>query len=392
MVTSYQIGGAIVLYFGSSIGAAGGLGAGGLMVPILLVIFRFSFAEATVLSQCTIFGNYISQVFINFRKVHMNDKSRPLIYWDAIICLLPAQLGGSNIGFILQKILPETILLILALLITLFATFKTLIKGLHVYKQETKENSTISDSGSKNDYSDVSNSLLNSNSVSNSSVSIIQDKATLAINYPKLIMGVLVSVWLLYVCLYVTLKAVSLCSPTYFGVLVCIYPLLIVTILWAVSYVSKQQLLNPTSILPGDILFKELSIFPPVLAFIIGIICSLLGIGGGELMGPLLLSLKVLPQVSSATISTMSFFNASASILHYMFANEIDYSWAGIVFCIGVAGGLTGRLSAVYIIEKYNRASVTIFMLVTVLFFSAILLIYDMSTTETDFRFHSFCP
>ena len=48
----------------------------------------------------------------------------------------------------------------------------------------------------------------------------------------------------------------------------------------------------------GDISFKEVGAAPPMLAFAIGILCSLLGIGGGELMGPLLLHLKVLPQVT----------------------------------------------------------------------------------------------
>lgn len=47
----------------------------------------------------------------------------------------------------------------------------------------------------------------------------------------------------------------------------------------------------------GDIMFKDISVIPPIVAFIIGVLCSLLGIGGGELMGPLLLILKVIPQV-----------------------------------------------------------------------------------------------
>ena len=54
------------------------------------------------------------------------------------------------------------------------------------------------------------------------------------------------------------------------------------------------------------------------LALLIGVLSSLLGIGGGELMGPLMLHLKVLATVSPATTSMMSFLNTSSSIVHYM--------------------------------------------------------------------------
>ena len=54
------------------------------------------------------------------------------------------------------------------------------------------------------------------------------------------------------------------------------------------------------------------------LALLIGALSSLLGIGGGELMGPLMLHLKVLATVSPATTSMMSFLNTSSSIVHYM--------------------------------------------------------------------------
>jgi uncharacterized membrane protein YfcA len=43
--------------------------------------------------------------------------------------------------------------------------------------------------------------------------------------------------------------------------------------------------------------FVQVSGLPPLLTFVIGIICSLLGIGGGELMGPLMLQMGLLPQV-----------------------------------------------------------------------------------------------
>ena len=43
----------------------------------------------------------------------------------------------------------------------------------------------------------------------------------------------------------------------------------------------------------GDIKWENFTFLIPFLALVIGVLSSLLGIGGGELMGPLLLHLKV---------------------------------------------------------------------------------------------------
>ena len=83
--------GYLSLYLSCSISSAGGIGGGGLNVPIFLVIFQTTFTEATIFSLCTVLGNYISQVVINWNKRHPGDSRRPLIYWDAALILLPAQ-------------------------------------------------------------------------------------------------------------------------------------------------------------------------------------------------------------------------------------------------------------------------------------------------------------
>ncbi len=111
---------------------------------------------------------------------------------------------------------------------------------------------------------------------------------------------VLLCIWIVYVVFYIIMKNfVSSCSAGYFITLGLLYIPLILTIWWSVRHISGRQRNNPESILTGDIIFKDISVIPPIIAFIIGILCSLLGIGGGELMGPLLLILKVIPQVIS---------------------------------------------------------------------------------------------
>jgi uncharacterized membrane protein YfcA len=126
----------VVLFLASALAASAGVGGGGINVPILTLIYGFSFKESIVFSSCTLLGNFLSQIMVNWRKAHPYKPSRPLIYFSVVLILLPAQLGGSNIGAILVRILPNSILFILALLVLAFASSMSFLKGLKLMKKE----------------------------------------------------------------------------------------------------------------------------------------------------------------------------------------------------------------------------------------------------------------
>jgi hypothetical protein len=89
--------------------------------------------------------------------------------------------------------------------------------------------------------------------------------------YPYPIFKVLITVWVIYAAVYVTLTvATPKCSIGYFIVFVCTYPPLLVLIYWSINYLIKQQRDYPMTILPGDIEFQNLSYLPSAAAFIIG--------------------------------------------------------------------------------------------------------------------------
>ena len=292
-------------------------------MPLLLAIFEFSYNEAVVLSQCTVLGNYIIQSVINFRKRHPHDASRPLIYWDVVLILLPAQIGGSTIGVIIEKVLPETLLLILAIVVVIYAGGMSLKKGVIYWMKETD---------------DMNTNLMHN--IETSSQDLLKVDNPPEFQMPYFTLKVLVASWCVYAALLVTTQvAVSTCSVGYILTLLSIYPLICCLIAWGVSYAATRQREQPSSVLPGDISFKDISFVPPLLAFLIGIMCSLLGIGGGELMGPLLLSYHVISPVSTATTSMMSLATASSNILHYAILDEIDYRWAVGLFVTGLCGG-----------------------------------------------------
>ena len=130
------IGASIVLFMSCALSAAGGIGGGGVNVPILILIYGYSFDRSVIFSSCTLLGNFISQIFVNLPKHHPNLSSRPLIYTDLVLVLLPAQLGGSRVGAIIAKILPTAVLYVLALCVLFSAAIITAMKGM---KQRHKE-------------------------------------------------------------------------------------------------------------------------------------------------------------------------------------------------------------------------------------------------------------
>lgn len=73
------------IVFSTTLASAAGIGGGGLTLPVLIIIFGFSFHKSVVLSLCSVLGNTLLQVTINASLRHPQEISRPLIYWDAIL-------------------------------------------------------------------------------------------------------------------------------------------------------------------------------------------------------------------------------------------------------------------------------------------------------------------
>lgn len=418
------IGGVILLYFSSTMSSAGGIGGGGVNVPIFLVVFGYDYTKATILSLCTVLGNYISQTSINWNKRHPYVPSRPLIYWDAALVLLPAQMGGSALGVIIGTMFPETIMLILAIFILIYAGVKTSKKGISLWRKESEaKNENIYEDiirkssdcfdvadeeeevdmmsthskGSHQFDKNLSNSLNPIHEAITRIDKIEQDEADsegkqVKMVLPWITLRVLAAVWIVYAIIFVcTQTAVDYCSAAYFVMIFSTYPIIIGTIYWSIRHIAAKQRIDFTSVVEGDLNFNKLSFFPPLAAFGIGIISALLGIGGGELMGPLLLAYHIMPQVSTATTSIMSLLNSASNILHYAILGKIEYSLAAIMFAVGLCGGATGRYSALKFTEMYGRYSVLIFMLCCVLFVSMCLLIYQIVDSDKEYGLKSMC-
>lgn len=123
---------------GLMIAAGGGIGGGGILVPIYILVMGFSPKHAIPLSNITVFGGAVANTVLNVPKRHPLA-NRPLVDWDLILVMEPLTIGGALIGAFLNKILPELVLTVMLVLLLSFTAYGSLKKATKMYRKETRE-------------------------------------------------------------------------------------------------------------------------------------------------------------------------------------------------------------------------------------------------------------
>lgn len=200
--------------------------------------------------------------------------------------------------------------------------------------------------------------------------------------------------WAAYALVYVLMGLTETCSSYYFVGFIAVYLIAILQVLVALRVVILKQSEHPESVLPGDLTWNSTFCsagLPIGLTFLIGILTSLLGIGGGELINPMLLILGVSADVTTATVSLMSFLNTSSNLIHYLTLGDFPILYALWLLLLGACGGILGRLTALLLASKTHHSSLFLFCLFFVLVLSAAVFVYYLVTDPVDFIFTGMC-
>lgn len=206
------------------------------------------------------------------------------------------------------------------------------------------------------------------------------------------IFAVLAMLWVAYAAIYVVMQLlIPSCGKSHYFLLGLLFLPMLIALPWSLRYVIRKQMLDATIILKGDIDFSKFSLGPTGLVFVIGVLGALLGLGGGELTGPLMLYLGLLPLVASSTTSAISLMSVSSDVLHFMLRKQIDWRWVAVFFSIGIFAGYCGRQLLLYLIYRYKRTSITTLFLAIILFFSTWLMVYKVAFSERSLKFLPFC-
>ncbi|CAK0837599.1 unnamed protein product, partial [Prorocentrum cordatum] len=85
--------------------------------------------EAVPISHVAVFGNALVQLFVNAPQRHPEMPQRPLIHHEMAWLMMPTMLGGNSLGIVVGKMLPPTLLVVLALVLLALTSAKTFAKG-----------------------------------------------------------------------------------------------------------------------------------------------------------------------------------------------------------------------------------------------------------------------
>jgi len=122
---------------GLMIAAGGGIGGGGVLVPIYILVMKFSPKHAIPLSNITILGGALANTVLNVPKRHpLAD--RPLVDWDLILVMEPPAIAGALVGAVLNKVLPEGVVMISLVILLSYTAYETLKKAIRMYRAETR--------------------------------------------------------------------------------------------------------------------------------------------------------------------------------------------------------------------------------------------------------------
>lgn len=119
-----------LLFLGASLAAGGGVGGGGIFVPIYIIVAGLTPQEAVPMSQATIMGGSIANLINYYPKFHPKIPGKPLIDYEVVMMLTPMLLVGTTIGVILNTMFPGWLIVALLALTLIYTCYRTTKKAI----------------------------------------------------------------------------------------------------------------------------------------------------------------------------------------------------------------------------------------------------------------------
>lgn len=136
-LTSRDVAAYVLASMGLTLGASGGIGGGGIVVPVYILVAGLTPKMAIPLGAVTVLGGSVASTFVNSRRRHpLAD--RPIIDWDLVLVTEPLTLIGALTGTLLHRILSEKFLIVILVLLLSVSAHSTLAKAKRMYDAESR--------------------------------------------------------------------------------------------------------------------------------------------------------------------------------------------------------------------------------------------------------------
>lgn len=235
--------GSIIGFLGAAFGTVGGVGGGGIFVPMLTLIIGFDAKSSTAISKCMITGGAATTVFYNLKLRHPTLEM-PIIDYDLALLLQPMLVLGISIGVAFNVILAYWMITVLLIVIFLVVSSKAFLKGVETWKKETlikkeaaKQLESDDDTSNAADYMPLPGSSSNGTQpeTKKSEVSFLEN-----VHWKDF--GILVAVWFIILTLEIVENYSTTCSVAYWVLNLLQFPVAIsVTSYKAISLYKTEK-------------------------------------------------------------------------------------------------------------------------------------------------------
>lgn len=378
--------GTVVGFLGAAFGSVGGVGGGGIFVPMLVLIIGFDEKSSTAISKCMIMGAASSTVYYNLKQRHPT-LDLPIIDYDLALLIQPMLVLGISIGVMFNVIFADWMVTVLLIILFLGTSTRALFKGVETWKKETmikKQAAKYQESpgthGEEGEYR-----LLPGGPGDNTKPETTEPnerRVSLSENIFWKELGILFAVWVIILALEIGKNYTTTCSAAYWILNLLQIPVAVaVSSYQAVNLYTGRRVITSLGEANTNWQVHQLVLYC-FCGMLAGVVGGLLGLGGGFIMGPMFLELGVPPQVSSATATFAMAFSSSMSVVEYYLLKRFPVPYALYFIAVAAVSSLVGQFAVNKIIIILGRASIIIFILSFTIFVSAISLggvgIYDM--------------
>jgi len=414
---SSDIWGSVFVGLGLLVAASGGVGGGGILVPLLIGVFGFHPKYAIPLSNFTIVGSSITNLLMNLVKRHP-DADRPLVDWDLIVVMEPLTMAGAIVGAFTGKLLPDWILVISLVVLLAWTTHGTLEKAFSQYAKETKALQDASKSllaQAKDEEIEMveeaeSKSLLANDDDEESETKADKDLPSLSLNERRLneileaerstpmfevklmsgMIGAVIAMNLIKGGGHKFPSPIGIVcgSNTYWMATAATFIMIIAISIWMRERLMAKWRLKAEvgyKYIKGDVEWNERNTIKfPCLCFFAGFFAGMFGIGGGIVKGPLMLQMGIHPMVASGTVAVMIMFTSLAATTMFMAFGTLTYDYGIFLFVIGLICTSVGQYGVGYLVDKYKRYSYISFSIGAVVAISTVLMSIQSIMTFVD--------
>eukprot|EP00979_Chaetoceros_neogracilis_P003474 scaffold599_cov202-Chaetoceros_neogracile.AAC.4 len=386
---------------GLMVAAGGGIGGGGILVPIYILVMGFSPKNAIPLANVTVFGGAVANTYLNSKKRHpLTD--RPMVDWDLIMIMEPLTIAGALMGAFLNKLLREEVLVVMLVLLLSFTAYNTLkkatkmykIESIHIAKEVVKESELAAISSNKdNECESASEFHLLDNAGGDVEKMedvemdpmlrmILEEEKTPPMRNIRL----LVLLFLAVLTINILKGGGAFASPLGIecnGVGFWIANLIMIALVLSLTLYIRKYLIDRYGrkercgyrYAEGDIRWdRQTTVLYPVICTLAGFFAGMFGVGGGIVKGPLMLAMGVHPKVASASSACMILFTSFTATSSFIVFGLLIHDYAVVCLILGFVATYFGQIILYYLMSKYERNSYIAFSIGGVVFLSALLM------------------